>query len=493
MTTQRTLDTLLMWASVGSGPSVLVDVLRLLRERKIQIGRVFYLMQKEDLPVPPPEELGAIEVERILVPLSDPTHHQVIHAALKERLLPRFRALMGALHINISAGTPAMHAVWLLLHAGGAFPQGTRLWSPQRTKTGQTRIDPVEFRVDTYLAEIRRAASSAPKEARYDPECQSPARRDALETLARYARIACAPLLLLGERGTGKTRLVESFVGTLKRRSNIVTVACGTLDPSLAMSALFGHKRGSFTGANNDHVGFLEEAKDGLLFLDEVQDLDARVQRQLVRVLQDPRRRFRRIGESAERESNAEIVCASHLSLGTLRSRLDADLFDRMSLLLVEIPPLRDCREDLCLDWQRVWREVRSSDDLPTDAPWSLALAKALSGARLRGNLRDLQRLAFILMARFGAGVDSRWVDDGIAEWSTLQARFDATENGEERCGMQIGKGTWKEQMREYQTQFAQAAHREYGSYEAAAKALGMSSRQLWAHAQGKQGQGEEG
>ncbi|HRI70211.1 MAG TPA: sigma 54-interacting transcriptional regulator, partial [Polyangium sp.] len=430
MSKRRHSDTLLAWASVGGGQSVLLDVLQHLRGRGVHIGRVMYLLQSADMPLPTQVELGDIQLEKILITVSDPTHHQVIHAGLKQHVLPRLRSLTGTLHINVSAGTPAMHAMWLLLHAGGAFPEGTKLWSPQRDKSGKTRLDPVDFRVDTYLAEIRRAAAASPTEGRYDPECRSPARRKALATLASYARVPRAPLLLLGERGTGKTRVVETFLGPLKGRSNVITVACGTLDPALAMSALFGHKRGSFTGANADHAGYLEQARDGVLFLDEVQDLEARVQRQLVRVLQDPRRRFRRIGDGAERESNAEIVCASHLTLEELRNRIDADLFDRISLLLVEIPPLRDCRQDLRDDWQQVWREARSFEEVPVDAPWNDALGEALNTAPLRGNLRDLQRLAFILMARCTGGSTRRWLEEGITEWTALQARFEAVENG---------------------------------------------------------------
>jgi DNA-binding NtrC family response regulator len=292
-----------------------------------------------------------------------------------------------------------------------------------------------------------------------------------------------APLLLLGERGTGKTRLCETFVGPLKGRPKVVTVACGTLDPNLAMSALFGHVRGAFTGATANHDGFLDQAKGGVLFLDEVQDLEARVQRQLVRVLQDPRRRFRRVGDAEERPADAEIVCASHLSLEELRARLDADLFDRISLLLVEIPSLRACRDDLREDWQRVWREARASEELPEEAPWNPTLEHALGRAALPGNLRDLQRLALILMARAGEGNTSRWIDESVAEWSTLQARFEAVEKGEASGEENLGTGTWKERVRAFQRRLALGAHREHGSYEAAGKALGVSSRQLWEHA----------
>ncbi|TKC98025.1 sigma 54-interacting transcriptional regulator [Polyangium fumosum] len=486
MGAREATETLLMWASVGGGPAVLCDVLRLLRAKRARIGRVLYLMQAEGMPLPAKADLGDVELEQVFVPLSDPTHHTVIHEAVRARVLPRLRSLDGVLHINVSAGTPAMHAVWLVLHAGGAFPEGTRLWSAQRPKHGDSRIDPVEFPIRTYLAEIRRGAAANPSEAQYDPDCRSAARRYALETLARYARLPRAPLLLLGERGTGKTRLVETFVGHLKGRSNVVTVPCGTLDPNLAMSQLFGHVKGSFTGADKEHAGFLAQAQGGVLFLDEVQDLEARVQRQLVRVLQDPKRRFRPVGGTEEKEASAEIVCASHLSLEALRARLDTDLFDRVSLLLVEIPPLRECREDLREDWQRVWREARSSGELPQDAPWNGAMAQALGKSPLSGNLRDLQRLALILMARATGGTGGRWLEEGLAEWQALQARFEAVERKDVQGEGDLGTGTWNERVEAFKQRLARAAHNEHGSYVAAAEALAVSERALREHAKGK-------
>ena len=93
------------------------------------------------------------------------------------------------------------------------------------------------------------------------------------------------PLLVLGERGTGKTRIVATLVPELKRRpGNVVTLACGGLDSSLADSMLIGHRKGAFTGAVGDRPGLLAEADDGILFLDEVQDLPKAAQRKLVRV-----------------------------------------------------------------------------------------------------------------------------------------------------------------------------------------------------------------
>jgi DNA-binding NtrC family response regulator len=475
-------ESLLTWASVGGGPAVLGDVLRLLHAKKVRIARVLYLMQSDDMPLPPEADLGGITLERIVVPLADPTHHRVLHDALRARVLPRLRSLDGPLHVNVSSGTPAMHAVWLVLHAGGAFPTGTRLWSAQRPRTGPTRIDPVDFPIDTYLAEIRRGAAARPREAHYDPACRSPGRRRTLDTLARYARLPRAPLLVLGERGTGKTRLVETFVGPLKSRPKVITVTCGTLDPHLAMSLLFGHVRGAFTGADRDSKGFIEEAVGGVLFLDEVQDLARPVQRQLVRTLQDPERHFRRVGETAEGKADVEIVCASHLSFEALRRRLDPDLFDRLSLLLVEIPPLRDCREDLHDDWARVWGEARSFDDLSREAPWSVAIERALQGDPLPGNLRDLQRLALLFMASASTAGDAG-TEEVLREWRALQARFHAVERKRAGEADAVGTGTWDERMQAFKRRLARAARREHGSYVAAAKALDVSERMLREHA----------
>lgn len=482
---------LLLWESVGRGTSVPIDLVRLLRQQAIRIERVLYVVQTARAPVPTPEELGGATVEPIVVSLpdDDPTQHQAIYDGVRKYVVPRLANIESPLHVNITSGTPAMHAVWLVLHAGGALPPGTTLWSGQWIKkSSTTRLDPVDFPIETYLAEIRRAAAAHPVEARYDPECRSPARRAALDRLARYAKVPRAPLLVLGERGTGKTRLVETFVGALKRRPKVISVPCGTLDPELAMSALFGHKRGAFTDAKRDHTGYLEDAAGGVLFLDEVQDLAPRVQRQLVRLLQDPKRRFRRVGETAEHAADVEIVCASHRPLATLRWQLDPDLFDRLSLLLVEIPPLRDCRSDLRDDWEGVWREARASEDFPAQAPWTDAIERALSADMLPGNLRDLQRLALLLLAHGGA---NGAIDRALREWMEMQRRVASAERAEgnvEAADGALLEGSWKEMLADYQHRVAAAAHRKHGTFANAAKALLVDERTLRTHAKAHRG-----
>lgn len=485
MRAKRSSGVLLLWESVGRGISVPVDVVRLLREQGILIERVIYVVQSERSPVPTREDVGGAAVEPIVVKLpdDDPTQHQAIYDGVRRSVVPRLAELESPLHVNISSGTPAMHAVWLVLHAGGALPLGTTLWSGQLVKkSSTTRLDPVNFPIETYLAEIRRAAAAHPSEARYDPECRSPARRAALDRLARYARVSRAPLLVLGERGTGKTRLVETFVGPLKGRPKVVSVPCGTLDPDLAMSALFGHVQGAFTDAKREHAGYLEAAAGGVLFLDEVQDLVPRVQRQLVRLLQDPKRRFRRVGETAERAADVEIVCASHRPLAALRRQLDPDLFDRLSLLFVEIPPLRDCRADVRDDWERVWREARASEDIAARAPWTEAIERALSSDALPGNLRDLQRLALLLLAH---GTTSSGTERALGEWAEMQGRVADAEQADGSGAVDdvLPDGSWDELVARYQGRLAAAARRKHGTFKKAAEILRVNERTLRAHA----------
>lgn len=300
----------------------------------------------------------------------------------------------------------------------------------------------------------------------------SPARRAAFERLARYSKVIGAPLLVLGERGIGKTRLVETYVATLKARERVVTVACGGLDSSLAESLLFGHRKGAFTGAAVDRRGLLAEADGGILFLDEVQDLPKSAQRKLVRVFQDRQRRFRPVGSDKETSVDVELVCASNLPVAELREQLDADLFDRLSHLAVRVPPLRECRADVEADWAKVWRELRQRQDLPEDAPWTPRLARVLRQHPLPGNLRDLQRLAVLLMAWWGDTDEEAAVDRAIEEWSqwtSSTAPLDA----------EFGTGSRNDRIKWFRARLALWAKDVHETWTAAGEALGCDEKTL--------------
>ncbi len=465
--------TLLAWHSKNHGIDVLRNAIRLLKSKGHPVGNVIYLCRKAE-PVALGQEWDGPPVDIRALTVGDPSSHTQIYETISQQVIPDVQSVAN-LHVNVSPGTPAMHCVWLLLHAGGAFPNGTRLWSSQREgRDGPIRIEPVVFPISTYLAEIRETASVRAPVAQYDPEAKSPTRRRALEDLMRYAGVPGAPLLVLGERGTGKTRLVETIVASIKRRSSVVTVPCGALDSTLAESELFGHVKGAFTGADSVRKGLLGNADGGILFLDEVQDLPMGVQRKLIRFLQDRHRRYRQVGGDRELSVDVEVVCASNIPVAELADRLAPDLFDRLSQLIVTVPPLRDCRDDLADDWTRVWRELRVTTEVPIDAPQHALLSEALATQPLPGNLRDMQRLAVLITAWWRGRSEAAALTEAISAWQRSERPSVGSKNE-----LPWGAGTRRERVRYFQRGLAKWAKERHGTWARAAKALGCDERTL--------------
>jgi DNA-binding NtrC family response regulator len=157
-----------------------------------------------------------------------------------------------------------------------------------------------------------------------------------------------ATVLITGESGTGKELVARSIHEHSPRgRGPFVAVNAGALPGELLESELFGHVRGAFTGAVRDRVGRFEMAAEGTLFLDEVGDLPLPLQVKLLRVLQDGT--FERLGESATRTSRARVIAATHVDLpvATREGRFREDLYYRLRVVPIEVPPLRARREDI--------------------------------------------------------------------------------------------------------------------------------------------------
>jgi DNA-binding NtrC family response regulator len=157
-------------------------------------------------------------------------------------------------------------------------------------------------------------------------------------------------VLLLGESGTGK-ELVARLIHVQSRRTAgpFVPVHLGAIPESLIEGELFGHARGSFTGATGDRAGLVEQADGGTLFLDEVGDMPAAAQVKLLRALE--RSEVRRLGENDERVVNVRVVAATHRNLPAEieAGRFREDLYHRLNVVQIELPPLRERREDIGL------------------------------------------------------------------------------------------------------------------------------------------------
>ena len=170
----------------------------------------------------------------------------------------------------------------------------------------------------------------------------------ALETLLRRVAPLDLPVLLLGESGVGK-EVAARFLHSLSAgdAKPFVAVNCSAIPRDLAESILFGHERGAFTGAIAPRDGLFEQARDGILFLDEIGELPLELQPKLLRVIQEGR--FLPVGARAEKSFAGRIVCATHndLSAAMREGRFREDLYYRINVVEVTIPPLRDRVEDI--------------------------------------------------------------------------------------------------------------------------------------------------
>jgi DNA-binding NtrC family response regulator len=214
-------------------------------------------------------------------------------------------------------------------------------------------------------------------------------------------RAAAAPFAVLidGESGSGK-ELVARAVHRLGARRDraFSTLNCAALPDDLVETELFGHARGSFTGALSERAGVFEEAHGGTLFLDEIGELSLRAQAKVLRVIQEGE--LRRIGENVSRRIDVRIVAATnrllHAEVEARRFRLD--LLYRLDVIRLTLPPLRERREDIALLAEHIWRDA--TERVGSRAALSAATIAALARYDWPGNVRELQNVLAALAVR---------------------------------------------------------------------------------------------
>ena len=227
-------------------------------------------------------------------------------------------------------------------------------------------------------------------------------------TLAqRVAAFDGATVLILGESGTGKEIISELIVNNSPRKDwPYLQVNCGAIPENLIESELFGYEKGAFTGADNKgHKGLFEAANGGTVFLDEIGDLPLHMQVKLLRVLQE--REIMRLGDSQVTPINIRVIAATNKNLESLvrAGKFRSDLYYRLYVLQLNLPPLRERQEDIPLLTQSFLRnfQAREGDGCPLEL--SDGDCRLLQSCPWRGNIRELQNFCERLAVLYRLGV----------------------------------------------------------------------------------------
>jgi DNA-binding NtrC family response regulator len=220
---------------------------------------------------------------------------------------------------------------------------------------------------------------------------ESPILREVLDTIRQVAP-SSANVLIEGESGTGK-ELAAHAIHNLSRRhkGKFVTVHCAALSPQLLESELFGHERGAFTGAHERRIGRFEQANGGTIFLDEIGEIDVTTQIKLLRVISEERA-FERVGGSQTLHADVRLIAATNKNLETLVSegKFRDDLYFRLNVVKITMPPLRERKEDIPLLVRAFLRHFSNANDKPL-LDLSADAMNTLLAYDWPGNVRELR------------------------------------------------------------------------------------------------------
>lgn len=341
---------------------------------------------------------SAIDLQEI--DLISPIHYASIYEEVAKHLkalgLPREDV---DLTFHLSPGTPAMASIWIML-AKTRFPANLIQTSKEHG------LESVDFKFDLasdFLPEFLQRSDQRIERLVKGPREDTPHFEKIIHkskvvkdqiNLARRIAAHDVPVLILGETGTGKELFAEAIRATSDRALKpFITVNCGALAPELANSELFGHVKGAFTGAISARKGHFREADGGTLFLDEVGDLPLDTQVRLLRALQA--KEVTPTGDSKAIKVDVRIIAATHrdLAADVATGRFREDLFHRLAVGILKLPPLRERQDDIDLLIDK-FLELINADSRgkpeTQDKKISLDGRKILTSYPWPGNIREL-------------------------------------------------------------------------------------------------------
>ncbi|MCC5863061.1 MAG: sigma-54-dependent Fis family transcriptional regulator [Gammaproteobacteria bacterium] len=298
----------------------------------------------------------------------------------------------------------------------------------------------------------------------------SPAMQRLREMIARVAR-SQAPVHICGESGTGKELVARMIHEASPRRDGaFVPINCGAVPAELMESEFFGHRKGSFTGAVADKPGLFQSAEGGTLFLDEVAELPLHMQVKLLRVIQE--KAVRPVGENREVPVDVRILSATHCQLAELvaAGRFREDLFYRINVIELRVPPLRERGEDVLLLARHVLARLAAEMGLEQPPALSAAAEARLRAHPFPGNVRELENT----LERAITLVAGETIEAGDIQ--LLAGAGEATgAEGETGGAMRLGSALEEVERQAIREALEQTRYNK----TAAAKRLGMTFRQL--------------
>lgn len=298
------------------------------------------------------------------------------------------------------------------------------------------------------------------------------------EMIVKLAR-SQAPVYISGESGSGKERAARLIhQQSARHAAPFVAVNCGAIPENLMESEFFGHRKGAFTGADSDHVGLFQAASGGTLFLDEVADLPLAMQVKLLRAIQE--KRVRRIGSASEESVDVRILSATHhdLKAGVEAGSFRQDLYYRLNVIELKMPPLRERGEDV-LELAGAMLQRMLGHPPPQFSPAAL---QALKHYSFPGNVRELENIlerAVALSSGGEIGIDDLQLGEapayGALSDASSAAEVPANSGRNERNGLPLDR-----YLNQVERQAILAALEEAdGNRTAAARLLGISFRSL--------------
>ncbi len=338
---------------VGDGPilgalkTLTFDELHLLHEQENSVAGAYVAWFSEHSP---------IKVVLFKCSLRSPIDFGDIHRVM-DSYLDKLTAKSPGLDISIhlSPGTPSMTAVSILL---GKTKYNTRFVQSTKDKGGEFVTIPFDISAE-YIPQIVKSSDKKLAELAYSPAPLSAAFSDIItqnpeliRLIERAEKIAVrdVPALIMGESGTGKELFAKAIHNASQRHSKpFITVNCGAIPKELIDSELFGHIKGAFTGAVANKIGYFEAADGGTLFLDEFGELPEDAQVRLLRVVQSGE--ISKVGDSTTKTVDVRIIAATNrnLSADIAVGRFREDLFYRVAIGIITLPPLRERTGDIAL------------------------------------------------------------------------------------------------------------------------------------------------